>query len=108
MKAVISVRVNTTDQHMESQLYDLREFAAKRRLESAEEYQDCGVSGRRTRRPGLDALTTGRASPPTARRRARPDNASSLKQPIWTVPAECNVPRGELFYDNGVHGSEYR
>jgi DNA invertase Pin-like site-specific DNA recombinase len=55
-KAGIYVRVSTADQHVESQLYDLRDLAAKRGFEVVKEYQDCGVSGRRTRRPGLDAL----------------------------------------------------
>lgn len=55
-KAVIYARVSTADQHVESQLYDLRELAAKRGLEVVQEYRDCGVSGRRARRPGLDAL----------------------------------------------------
>ena len=56
LKAAIYVRVSTTDQHVESQLYDLRELAAKREFEVVKEYQDCGVSGRKARRPGLDAL----------------------------------------------------
>lgn len=55
-KAAIYVRVSTADQHVESQLYDLRELAEKRGFEISKEYQDCGVSGRRARRPGLDAL----------------------------------------------------
>jgi DNA invertase Pin-like site-specific DNA recombinase len=55
-KAAIYVRVSTADQHVESQLYDLRELATKHGLEVVTEYQDCGVSGRRARRPGLDAL----------------------------------------------------
>jgi len=55
-KAAIYVRVSTTDQHVESQLYDLRELAVQRGFEVVHEYQDCGVSGRRARRPGLDAL----------------------------------------------------
>lgn len=54
--AAIYVRVSTADQHVESQLYDLREFAVKRGFEVVKEYRDCGVSGRRARRPGLDAL----------------------------------------------------
>jgi DNA invertase Pin-like site-specific DNA recombinase len=58
LKAAIYVRVSTADQHVESQLYDLRELAAKRGFEVVKEYQDCGVSGRRARRPGLDALIT--------------------------------------------------
>jgi len=55
-KAAIYVRVSTADQHVESQLYDLRELAEKRGFEVTQEYSDCGVSGRRARRPGLDAL----------------------------------------------------
>jgi len=54
--AAIYVRVSTSDQHIESQLYDLRELASRRSLEVFKVYQDCGVSGRRARRPGLDAL----------------------------------------------------
>src|SRR5262245_44586684 len=56
LKAAIYVRVSTADQHVESQLYDLRELAAKRGLEIVKEFQDMGISGRRARRPGLDAL----------------------------------------------------
>jgi DNA invertase Pin-like site-specific DNA recombinase len=56
LKAAIYVRVSTADQHVESQLYDLRELAAQRGLEIVQEYRDCGVSGKRARRPGLDAL----------------------------------------------------
>lgn len=55
-KAAIYVRVSTTDQHVESQLYDLRQLAADRGFEVVHEYSDWGVSGRRARRPGLDAL----------------------------------------------------
>ena len=55
-KAAIYVRVSTAEQHVESQLYDLRELAVQRGLEVVQEYQDWGVSGRRARRPGLDAL----------------------------------------------------
>jgi DNA invertase Pin-like site-specific DNA recombinase len=56
LKAAIYGRVSAADQHVESQLYDLRELAAKRGFEVVKEYQDCGVSGRRARRPGLDSL----------------------------------------------------
>ena len=55
-KAAIYARVSTADQHVESQLYDLREFAAKRGVEIVKEYRGCGVSGRRARRPALDSL----------------------------------------------------
>jgi DNA invertase Pin-like site-specific DNA recombinase len=54
--AAIYVRVSTADQHVESQLYDLRELAVKRGFEVVQEYRDCGISGRRARRPALDAL----------------------------------------------------
>lgn len=54
--AAIYVRVNTPDQHVESQLYDLRELAAKRGFEVVHEYEDRGVCGKKARRPGLDAL----------------------------------------------------
>lgn len=56
VQAAIYVRVSTAEQSVESQLYDLRELAAKRGFEVVKEYRDCGVSGRRARRPGLDAL----------------------------------------------------
>src|SRR5208283_3407627 len=54
--AAIYVRVSTADQHVESQLYDLRELAVQRGYEVVGEYRDSGVSGKRARRPGLDAL----------------------------------------------------
>ena len=56
ISAAIYVRVSTADQHVESQLYDLRELASQRGYQIVQEYRDCGVSGRRARRPGLDAL----------------------------------------------------
>jgi DNA invertase Pin-like site-specific DNA recombinase len=55
-KAAIYVRVSTPDQHVESQLYDLRELAARRGFEVVHEYEDRGVCGQKARRPGLDAL----------------------------------------------------
>jgi len=55
-KAAIYVRVSTPDQHVESQLYDLREFAAHKGYEIVHEYEDRGVSGKNARRPGLDLL----------------------------------------------------
>jgi DNA invertase Pin-like site-specific DNA recombinase len=55
-RAAIYVRVSTADQHVESQLYDLRELATQRGLVVVQEYRDIGVSGKRARRPGLDAL----------------------------------------------------
>ena len=55
--AAIYVRVSTPDQHVESQLYDLRELAAQRGFEVVHEYEDRGVCGKKARRPGLDLLT---------------------------------------------------
>jgi DNA invertase Pin-like site-specific DNA recombinase len=55
-KAAIYTRVSTSDQSIQSQLYDLREMAAQRGYEIVHEYQDCGISGTKARRPGLDAL----------------------------------------------------
>jgi DNA invertase Pin-like site-specific DNA recombinase len=55
-KAAIYVRVSTPDQHVESQLYDLRELAAQRGFDVVHEYEDRGVCGKKARRPGLDLL----------------------------------------------------
>jgi len=55
-KAALYVRVSTPDQHVESQLYDLRELAAQWGFEVVHEYEDRGVCGQKARRPGLDAL----------------------------------------------------
>src|ERR1035441_5617158 len=55
-KAAIYVRVSTPDQHVESQLYDLRELAAQKGYEIVSEYEDRGVCGNKARRPGLDAM----------------------------------------------------
>jgi DNA invertase Pin-like site-specific DNA recombinase len=55
-KTAIYVRVSTPDQHVESQLYDLRELAARRGFEIVHEYEDRGICGQKARRPGLDAL----------------------------------------------------
>ncbi len=55
-KAAIYARVSTADQHIESQLYDLRQLAEQRGFVVVKEYEDKGVSGLKARRPGLDAL----------------------------------------------------
>jgi DNA invertase Pin-like site-specific DNA recombinase len=55
-KAAIYARVSTPDQHVENQLYQLRELAARRGFEIVQEYADRGISGSKSRRPGLDAL----------------------------------------------------
>jgi DNA invertase Pin-like site-specific DNA recombinase len=55
-KCAIYARVSTTEQHIDSQLYDLRTFAEQCGYEVVFEYTDVGVSGTKTRRPGLDAM----------------------------------------------------
>jgi len=55
-KAALYCRVSTADQHIESQLYDLRQLAEQRGFQVVKEYEDKGVSGLKARRPGLDAL----------------------------------------------------
>jgi DNA invertase Pin-like site-specific DNA recombinase len=55
-RVALYARVSTVDQHPEAQLVALREYAAARGLEITREYVDHGVSGRKDRRPALDAL----------------------------------------------------
>jgi len=54
-RAALYLRVSTVDQHPETQLYDLRQMAAQRGYEIAEEYSD-RISGAKARRPGLDNM----------------------------------------------------
>ncbi len=55
-KAAIYARVSTPDQHVETQLFDLRKLAVQRGFEITREYCDKGVSGSKARRAGLDAM----------------------------------------------------
>jgi DNA invertase Pin-like site-specific DNA recombinase len=55
-RVALYCRVSTPDQHLENQLFQLRELAAKRGYEIVREYTDKGISGAKARRPGLDAL----------------------------------------------------
>ena len=55
-KAAIYARVSTPDQHIETQLYQLRELATRRGFEVVQEYTDFGISGSKARRGGPDAL----------------------------------------------------
>ena len=55
-KCALYARVSTTEQHIETQLYDLRQLATQRGFEIVAEYTDNGISGTKARRPGLDAL----------------------------------------------------
>lgn len=54
-RVAIYVRVSTGDQHLETQLYDLRQMAHQRSLEIVREYSD-QISGAKSKRPGLDDL----------------------------------------------------
>jgi DNA invertase Pin-like site-specific DNA recombinase len=54
-RAAIYARVSTGDQHVETQLLDLREMAKQRGYEIAGEYSDI-ISGSKSKRPGLDQL----------------------------------------------------
>lgn len=55
-RAVLYARVSTPDQHLETQLYDLRKLAAQRGFEVVREYCDRGISGSKAKRLGLDAM----------------------------------------------------
>jgi DNA invertase Pin-like site-specific DNA recombinase len=55
-KCALYARVSTLEQHVETQLYDLRQLAIQRGFEVVAEYTDVGVSGSKARRLGLDAL----------------------------------------------------
>ena len=55
-KAAIYARVSTPDQHVETQLYDLRKLAVQRGFTISREYCDRGISGTKAKRPGLDAM----------------------------------------------------
>jgi DNA invertase Pin-like site-specific DNA recombinase len=52
-RAVLYCRVSTGDQHLETQLLDLREFAKPRGFEIVRECSDV-ISGSKPKRPGLD------------------------------------------------------
>jgi DNA invertase Pin-like site-specific DNA recombinase len=54
-RVALYCRVSTGDQHLETQLYDLREMTKQRGYEVAHEYTDV-ISGARAKRPGLDEL----------------------------------------------------
>ena len=54
-RAVLYSRISTGDQHLETQLLDLRDLAKQRGLEIVREYTDV-ISGAKAKRPGLDQL----------------------------------------------------
>ena len=55
-RAALYCRVSTIDQHPETQLGELRQFAANKGFQVTGEYIDHGVSGTRARRPELDRM----------------------------------------------------
>jgi DNA invertase Pin-like site-specific DNA recombinase len=55
-RVALYCRVSTPDQHLNNQLFQLRELAGKRGYTIVNEYTDKGISGTKARRPGLDAL----------------------------------------------------
>ena len=55
-RVALYCRVSTLDQHLDTQLFQLRDLAAKRGYKIVNEYTDKGISGAKSRRPGLDAL----------------------------------------------------
>jgi DNA invertase Pin-like site-specific DNA recombinase len=54
-RAAIYARVSTGDQHLETQLLDLREMAKQRGCTIVNQYTDI-ISGAKSKRPGLDQL----------------------------------------------------
>lgn len=56
MRAALYLRVSTLDQNPASQLDDLLQLAQQRGWEIVGRYTDHGISGTRSRRPGLDQL----------------------------------------------------
>jgi len=54
-RAALYSRISTGDQHLETQLLDLRQMAKQRGLEIVREYSDV-ISGAKSKRPGLDQL----------------------------------------------------
>ena len=55
-RCAIYARVSTSDQRVDNQLFDLRQFATQRGFEVVAEYTDVGISGSKARRPGLDSM----------------------------------------------------
>ena len=55
-RVALYCRVSTVDQHPETQLSELRQFAANKGFQVVGEYIDHGYSGARARRPELDRM----------------------------------------------------
>jgi len=54
-RAALYMRVSSVDQHLETQLHDLRQMASQRGYEIVQEYTD-RISGVKAKRPGLDQM----------------------------------------------------
>jgi len=54
-RAAIYCRVSTSDQSLDAQLHDLREYCRLRGWENPQEFLDQGISGAKTSRPGWNA-----------------------------------------------------
>jgi DNA invertase Pin-like site-specific DNA recombinase len=55
-RVAIYARISAHDQHIDTQLFALRELASGRGFEVVQEYTDVGVSGSKARRRGLDTM----------------------------------------------------
>jgi DNA invertase Pin-like site-specific DNA recombinase len=55
-RAALYCRVSTIDQHPETQLGELHNFAVQRGFQIVWEYTDHGFSGTKARRPELDRM----------------------------------------------------
>ena len=53
-RAALYIRVSTLDQHPETQLHELLQFASQRGFQIVDEYTDHGISGTKARRPALE------------------------------------------------------
>lgn len=56
MRVAIYTRVSTLDQNPTTQLLDLQQLASQRGFEVVKTFTDHGVSGSKSRRPGLDEM----------------------------------------------------
>ena len=69
-KCALYARVSTPEQHVETQLYDLRQLPAQRGFEVVAEYTDQGVSGTKAT-PPRTRFADGRRPKAQVLRRAR-------------------------------------
>jgi hypothetical protein len=96
-RAAFYVRVSTVEQHPESQLRELREYAQRRGLNVAQEheYVDHGFGGSKARRPALDRMLE------DARRRCF-DTRFGLGSGIQALRCETFFSHGRAMCSNSV------